>query len=106
VAWASNEEQPVRVDGPGVLDVTLWRQKNSLALHLVNFTNPMFMKGPIREIIPAGPQRVSIAAPREHVREAKLLTAGRAVSFQVRSGRIELEVPSIALHEVVALDLA
>jgi hypothetical protein len=106
VRWAANEEPPARVDGPGVLDIALWRQKDSLALHLVNFTNPMFMKGPVREIIPLGPQQVSIKAPDEKIRAAKLLSAGRVVPFQVRGGRIEIEVPSIGLHEVVALDLA
>ena len=29
VAWATNEEPPLTVKGPGVLDVALWSQKNS-----------------------------------------------------------------------------
>ena len=52
VDWATNEPRPVTVTGPGVLDVTIWRQKDSLTVHLVNLTNPMMMKGPIREFIP------------------------------------------------------
>src|SRR5262249_39062997 len=39
VAWATREEPPVTVAGPGVLDVTVWRQKDSLTVHLVNLTN-------------------------------------------------------------------
>ena len=49
--------------GPGVLDVTAWRQEASLTVHLVNLTNPMMMKGPFRELIPVGEQRVG-PAPR------------------------------------------
>ncbi|MHB1037107.1 MAG: alpha-amylase family protein [Pirellulales bacterium] len=43
VAWATAEEPPVVVTGPGVLDVTVWQQKDSLTVHLVNLTNPMMM---------------------------------------------------------------
>jgi hypothetical protein len=45
VAWATNEDAPVTVIGPGVLDVTVWRQQRSLTVHLVNLTNPMMMNG-------------------------------------------------------------
>ena len=51
VNWATNEEAPVTVTGPGILDVTVWLQKQSMTVHLVNLTNPMFMKGPVRELI-------------------------------------------------------
>jgi hypothetical protein len=36
VAWATNEEPVVTVTGPGVIDVTVWRQANSITVHLVN----------------------------------------------------------------------
>ena len=64
VAWAHNEDQPLAVEGKGVLDVSLWMQKDSMAAHLVNLTNPMMMKGPLREIIPSPPQRVRIRVPQ------------------------------------------
>ena len=63
VAWACNETPPVEVDGPGVLDVTAWRQRDSMTVHLVNLTNPMMMKGPLRETIPVGPLTVRIRLP-------------------------------------------
>jgi hypothetical protein len=44
VEWATNEEAPAPVSGAGVLDVTVWRQKASLTVHLVNLTNPMMRK--------------------------------------------------------------
>jgi hypothetical protein len=105
VAWAGGgAHTPVHVTGQGVLDVTYWRQKDSLTVHLVNLTNPMFMKGPVREIIPLGPQRVRIELPSGFgAREARLLTLGRTAKLQTLNGRVELEVPSIGLHEVIAL---
>ena len=51
------------VAGPGVLDVTVWRQRESMTVHLVNLTNPMMMKGPVREFVPVGEQRVRVRLP-------------------------------------------
>jgi hypothetical protein len=106
VAWATNEDPPVTVVGPGVLDVTLWQQKDSLAVHLVNLTNPMMMKGPIREYYAVGEQRVRVQVPDGRtVRSARLLVAEKAVSAQQDGQWLEVIVPSVLDHEVVAVDL-
>jgi len=57
VLWTTNEPAPVAVKGAGILDLSIWSQKNSMTVHLVNLTNPMMMKGPLREIIPAPRQQ-------------------------------------------------
>jgi len=107
VLWATNATAPLTVKGPGVLDVSIWSQKNSMTAHLVNLTNPMMMKGPAREIIPIGKQEVSIVVPNNRrVKRVHLLVAGRDVKFTNQTGVIRLEVPSILLHEVVAIDFA
>ena len=63
ISWAMNEPPPVEVDGRGVIDVTVWRQRDSMTVHLVNLTNPMMMKGPLREAIPIGPLTVRVRVP-------------------------------------------
>ena len=63
VRWATDEAPVVEVDGPGVLDVTVWRQAGSMTVHLVNLTNPMMMKGPFRELLPVGAQEVRVRVP-------------------------------------------
>jgi len=106
VEWATNEAPPVTVEGKGVVDVALWEQKDSMTLHLVNLTNPMMMKGPVREIIPIQAQKISLQIPAgRHVGRVHLLVAGREIAY--RSGRdsIFFETPSIGLHEVAAVDL-
>lgn len=106
VDWAAGEERPVQVEGPGVLDLAYWRQQNSVTLHLVNLTNPMMMKGPYREVIPVGPQRVRMRLPEaSRVREVRLLVAGGAPAWKQQGGWLELTVPSIGIHEVVAAEL-
>jgi len=107
VTWATAEPLPATVRGSGVLDVTLWRQKNSMTLHLVNLTNPMMMKGPVRELIPLEKQEVRIELPLEtKPKKVQLLAAGKSVSFKKSGTAIELAVPRIIDHEVVAVDLA
>ena len=51
--------------------MTVWRQRASMTVHLVNLTNPMMMKGPLREVIPIGPQRVRDPAAGGRARRAR-----------------------------------
>jgi hypothetical protein len=107
IAWATNEPAPVDVEGPGVLDVTVWRQRDSMTVHLVNLTNPMLMKGPLREVIPIGPQKVRIRLPAgTRAKQVQLLTLGKPLVIDNEGGNIlTLTVPSIDVHEVIAIDL-
>jgi hypothetical protein len=106
VHWATNEPALVRVSGPGILDITAWRQPQSITVHLVNLTNPMMMKGPFRELIPVGEQKIELRLPDGlQARRAKLLAANKTVRV-VRSGPIlRITVPSVLDHEIVAIDL-
>ena len=105
VTWATDELAPLIVTGKGVLDVSVWTQKNSMTAHLVNLTNPMMMKGPIREIIPITTQEVRLQVPPGRtVKQVQLLVAGTKIHYTNKEGVLLLEVPSIALHEVVAVD--
>jgi hypothetical protein len=104
--WATNEEPPVRVTGPGMLDVTIWRQEGSITVHLVNLTNPMMMKGPYRELIPVGEQRVVVRLPEgSRARRVRLLREGRDLPVQQDGAGVSLKVPSIHDLEVVAIEV-
>jgi hypothetical protein len=106
VEWAANEAPPVTVIGPGVLDVAVWRQKDSMTVHLVNLTNPMMMKGPIRELIAAPAQKVTVRLPAGvRAKKVQLLSGAAAPRFQQADGAVTLTVPSVLDLEVVAIDL-
>ena len=106
VTWATNEEPMVRVEGPGLVEVTAWTQKQSLTVHLVNLSNPMMMKGPVREVIPIGAQRVRLRLPSgRRLAGVKLLVGETQPGFSETAGVVEVQAPSIALHQVVAFDL-
>ena len=107
VDWATNEARPVEVEGPGVLDVTVWEQAASMTVHLVNLTNAMMMKGPVRELTPVGAQQVRIQLPvGKTVKQVQLLKGGALSQWQVSDGWLQLTVPSILDHEVIAVDWA
>ena len=98
--------RPVEVKGPGVLDVSVWRQQQSMTVHLVNLTNPMMMKGPFRELIPVGEQQVVVRLPAgARARRVQLLRAGRVLPVPLEGDRMSLKIPSIRDHEIVAIDL-
>jgi hypothetical protein len=106
VSWATNEDPVVTVTGPGVLDVTVWRQKSSLTVHLVNLTNAMMMKGPVRELISVGEQTVRLRVPDgAKVRGVRLLAADASPRTEQAGAWLTLTVPSVLDHEVIAVDL-
>ncbi|MBL8291460.1 MAG: beta-galactosidase trimerization domain-containing protein [Bryobacterales bacterium] len=107
VDWAARDSHPLRVTGPGWLDVALWRQSKSITVHLVNLTNPMAMKGPYRELIPLGRQTVSVRLPAGvKPRQVRLLTAGTTAEADIRDGWLTCVVPRTLDHEIVAIDLS
>jgi hypothetical protein len=64
------------------------------------------MKGPVRELLPVGEQRVRLRLPVDRTPSGvRLLVAVETPAFRVSSGWLELVVPSILAHEVVAVGL-
>jgi hypothetical protein len=90
-----------------MVDVSYWRQKDSVTAHLVNLTNPMAMKGYMREILPMGPYSVSLELPPgRSVRAVRLLEANVPATTRREGARLVVDVPRIEVHEVIAVDLA
>jgi hypothetical protein len=105
VVWATNEDPPVTVTGPGVLDVTVWRQQASLTVHLVNLTNPMMMKGPVRELVPISEQKVQLRLPSgTRAKRVRLLAAETTPRVEHSGPYLSVKVPTILDHEVIAVD--
>jgi hypothetical protein len=102
--WALGKTPRVTVKGPGVIDLALRENDEGISLSLFNLTNPMMMKGPIRENYPLAAQTVSVEIPEgKSVAKAWLTVTDRAANFSVRDGRAQVEVPGIERLEVVHL---
>jgi hypothetical protein len=84
----------------------VWQQKESITVHLVNLTNPMMMKGPVRELIPIGEQQVRLRLPDgTRAKAVRLLAADTILPARHSGAYLDVTVPSILDHEVVAIDL-
>ena len=107
VEWATNEKPMIEVTGPGFLEVTAWRNTDSVVVHLVNLTNPMAMKGPYRVFIPVGEQKVTIRLPKgTRAKAAQLLVAEKKPQLAQNGEELTITVPSILDHEVLAIDVS
>jgi hypothetical protein len=106
IRWALNEESIVEVSGPGVLDVTVWKQENSMTVHLVNLTNPAMMKGPFKEFIPVNAD-VKIRIPGGiKIKDVHLLIKGKKPEFRMEGKNLVLSVFQIVDHEIIGIDVS
>jgi hypothetical protein len=106
IRWALNEEPIADVKGPGVIDVTVWKQEHSMTVHLVNLTNPMMMKGPFRELIPVDAE-VSIAIPaNKKPAGVHLLMSGKNPVYEMKSEKLYVKVPQLMDHEIIGVEFA
>jgi hypothetical protein len=104
--WVHQEERLITMNGPGFFDIAVWKQEKSLTVHLINMTNPMFMQGPIRELLPSFPQEICLNLPDcIRPKEVKLLSGGKPAQYKLEGSKLSLTIPSFLDHEVVAIDL-
>jgi hypothetical protein len=104
--WVHQEERIITLKGPGVFDIALWKQEKSIAIHLLNMTNPMYMQGPVRELLPSFPQELCFNMPEGlKPREVKLLSLGKPVQYRFEGQKLTVTVPSFLDHEVIAIDV-
>lgn len=105
IRWVSGDTVPLTVEGPGLIDCHLYRQRDRLILHLVNLTGAGMGRGPVDELIPVGPLRVRVRLPeRVRVSGMRLLVSQRQLSFTLEKGEAVSELPSLLDHEVVVLE--
>ncbi len=104
VRWALRDRPQVRVEGPGLVDVAVRQNEGGMAVSLVNLTNPMAMRGAIRETIPLTRQRIEVRLPAGAAKVGgRLLVDDREVDVDVRDGLAVVDVPRIELLEVLHL---
>jgi hypothetical protein len=100
------EDRLVKLEGMGIFDLAVWKQEKSLTVHLLNMTNPMYMQGPVRELLPSFPQDLTLTLP-EGIQPAavKLLSTGQKALYRLEGRKLIVSIPSFLDHEVVAIDV-
>jgi hypothetical protein len=105
ILWALNEEPVIEVKGPGVMDVTVWKQERSMTAHLVNLTNPMMAKGPFREFIPVDAEiKMKIPAGIK-IEGIHLLVSREIPVYKMEENVVSLKVSEIKDHEIIGFDI-
>ena len=106
IRWLLNGKTPVSVTGDGLLEVIGWQTKPGYAIHLLNYNGPNAFRGHMRKPVPLGQQVVKVTlADSARIRSAKLLRGGGTAQFRQDGRTVEVKVPSVDLHEVVALEV-
>ncbi len=103
--WAAQDDVPLRVEGPGLLDWHLYRQDSRAIIHCVNLTNEGTWRSPLDELIPVGPIRVQVKLP-EGVRGAggRQVVSDRRLALRIENGWAHFELASVVDHEVIVID--
>jgi hypothetical protein len=104
VRWASGDTLPLTVQGPGLIDCHLYRQKDRLVLHLVNLSSAGMGRGPVDELLPVGPLRVRVRLPKGvGIGQVKLLVTEQKPSHKLVRSEAVFQLPSLLDHEVIVL---
>jgi hypothetical protein len=106
VRWLLDGKMPVSVTGDGLMEVIGWQTKPGYAVHLLNYNGPNAFRGHMRKPVPLGEQVVRVTlADRRPIKGAKLLRGGTTPQFRQTGRIVEIIVPRVDLHEVVALEV-
>jgi hypothetical protein len=100
--WTANDQIPLSVEGPGLIDCHLYEQGAHWILHLVNLTSAGTWRQPVHEIIPVGPLVVRLKVPgKRRSAQARLLVSGGSLKGTTERGWSRFSLPSLTDHEVI-----
>jgi hypothetical protein len=105
VRWAAAGPMPVEIEGPGLLDVHVYRQPHRTIVHIVNLTNPDAWRAPATELYPVGPIRVRVRR-QDGVRAGPvrlLVDAAQLSAVADADDEVDVQIASIRDHEVVVI---
>ena len=105
VRWASRRPMPLEVEGPGLLDCHLYRQKDRLVCHLVNLTNPAAFRPYATDLHPVGPLTVRVARPPDlRPAGARGLVAAGSIPVAAEGDWLVMTLDRVLDHEVVVIE--
>lgn len=104
VRWILRDRQPVKIDGPGLIEAFAFETEPGFAVHVLNYENPNTHRGTIRAFNPIGAQTVRFDLPAGRtVSRVRLLQSGREIPHRQVGNAIEFTIPSVTAYEVAAI---
>lgn len=100
----------VRVEGPGLIDVSVSGAPDRIAIHLVNLSAPGSFNSGVRrlmnQIMPVHDLEVTVHLPEGAAfAKARLVHAGDDLSGETGEGKVKLRVPKLAEFETILVGL-
>lgn len=105
VLWTMNDRRSIKVAGQGYIDVTCWRDDQTLCVHIVNMTNPHAMRGPMREIFPVSHLDVSVRLPDGRRGVARSLSSGATLESSENGEWLCVHLSEVLVHEAIVISL-
>jgi hypothetical protein len=106
IQWVMGDNNPVTIEGEGLMEVYAWETEPGFALHMVNYNGPNAFRGKMRKVVSLGPQTVRMVLPRDvTIRKASLLRAEKPLTFQQHGRVITFTVSAVGSYEVAALEV-
>lgn len=104
VRWMVGEQLPVKVEGPGLVDVHLYSQPGRLIMHLVNLTSAATWRAPLEEFIPVGPFNVQVHLPgKVSGKRVELRVSNQKISSQISKGVASFTIKAVTDHELIVI---
>jgi hypothetical protein len=105
VRWTASGRIPLSIDGAGFVHAQLYRQPDTLILHLVNLTGHEVGSAPAHEYIPVGPLTVRLHAPKwSDGGAARSLVHGGDIPSHRDGEWLSFTLDRIVDHEVVVVE--
>lgn len=104
IRWASKDNAPLFVNGPGLIDCNLYHQQGKMILHMTNLTNSGTWRQPVEDYIPVGPFSVKVKLSNDVKGESlTTLVSGLKIPFLNKDGWCCFDISSILNHEVIVI---
>jgi len=105
IRWAANDQIPLTVEGPGLVDTHLYQQPGRALLHLVNLTNANTWRSSAEELIPVGPLKVAVKLPVGVAgKSLRLLVSNQKPALTTANGWARFELASVLDHELAVIE--
>lgn len=101
----------VRIEGPGLMDVSVMGAEDRLCVHLVNLSAPgSFNSGQrriMKQIMPIHDLAVTVTLPEgKRCHGTRLVHAGQNLDFDPSGGKVPLRIPVLQEFETIVLSLS
>ena len=104
IRWTAQDDLPITVEGPGLVDVHVWHQPGRVIVHFINLTSAGTWRTPVHELIPVGPHKLTVRLPADVAGTTlQPLTDGQFSSLTRDGNHVTFEIAATSDHNVAVI---